>query len=69
MVAVRIDRNMLDIYKKKVHPRAHFCNLKIESFNFVESVRQCYRCGKIVYISKFCIKEQQCLSDGKAQHE
>jgi hypothetical protein len=43
--------------------------MKIEGSTFVAAVRQCYKYGKFGHISKFCAKEKQFFSCGKANHE
>jgi hypothetical protein len=53
-------------WQTKLLPHVYFCNMKIEVSTFVAAVRQCYKFG---HISKFCTKEQQCLSCGEAINE
>jgi hypothetical protein len=50
-------------------PHVYFRNMKIEVSTFVAAVRQCYKCGKFVHISKFCMKEKQYFSCGEVKHE
>lgn len=36
---------------------------------YIPSIRQCYRCGKIGHISRFCKEEEKCLTCGESKHE
>jgi hypothetical protein len=51
---------------KELPHHVYFHNTKIEVSTFVAAVRYCYKCG---HVSKFCMKEKQCFSCGKAKHE
>ncbi|XP_044575225.1 uncharacterized protein LOC123259030 [Cotesia glomerata] len=36
---------------------------------YIPAIRQCYRCGKIGHISRFCKEEEKCLTCGESKHE